>query len=146
MSKDKKKKTLSIPPENPKLIQKGSSRKVDIYNGGSTNIQGGNIAAQTINPSFNKVDEAEISSELKDMLKELVEAVANLSENLPKDMAQEMVEDLEILTSEAISKTPRKRWWQISVEGLIKASENIGEIGKPVLELTAKIVTILSAK
>lgn len=144
MSKDKKKKTLSIPPENPKLIQKGSSRKIEIYISDSANTHGDIVIASRIESSFNVVDKAEISNELKDTLKELAEAVANLSEKLPKDVAQELARDLEILISEATSKTPRRKWWQVATDGIIKIAEGVDEIGKPVLIIAARIVTILS--
>lgn len=61
-----------------------------------------------------------------------------------KEGAEQVARDLETLTAEATSKEPRRKWWELSIEGLKDAAKNIGEIGKPVLELATRIVAILS--
>lgn len=119
--------------------------KINVKLGDGTTIHGDFVVANSIKDSFNRVDKASVSDELKDVLKELAKAVANMSEKLPTDTAQQVARDLETLTSEVTSKSPRKQWWQLSVEGLTKAAKDIGEVGKPVLELVTKIVAILSA-
>lgn len=118
--------------------------KIEVTLGDGTTIHGDFVVANSIKDSFNKVEKADVPYELKSLLKDLTKSVAAMSERLPKETAGQVARDLETLTAEATSKTPRKQWWELSVEGLTKAAKDIGEIGKPVLELAAKIVAILT--
>jgi len=68
-----------------------------------------------------------------------------MGEALPQEKAEQVARDLQTLVAEESSKKPRKQWWQLSIEGLKKTAKDVGEIGKPVLELVAKIVLILVA-
>ena len=68
-----------------------------------------------------------------------------MSAALPQDTALEAVEDLETLTKEATSKTPTG-WWRLSIEGLKRAAITAGDIGKPVLELAAALVPLLTGR
>ena len=58
-----------------------------------------------------------------------------MGEALPQEKAEQVARDLQTLVAEASSKKPRKQWWQLSIEGLKKTAKDVGEIGKPVLEL-----------
>lgn len=118
--------------------------KIDVTLGDGTTIHGDFVVANSIKDSFNKVEKADVPNELKSLLKDLAKSIATMSERLPKETAGQVARDLETLTAEATSKTPRKQWWELSVEGLTKVAKDIGEIGKPVLELAAKIVAILT--
>ncbi|MBI4849574.1 MAG: hypothetical protein HY808_13565 [Nitrospirae bacterium] len=129
----------------PKLIIQGdlTMSTNEIMIGDNATIYGDVVAAHSIQNSFNKAASAEIPDDLKDLLKQLATAVGKMSESLPKETAQQAARDLDTLVAEATSKAPRKAWWQLSVDGLKKAAENIGAIGKPVIELAGKIVSIL---
>jgi hypothetical protein len=117
--------------------------KTEVKLGDGTVIYGDLVIASSIRDSFNRVIAAEISHELKDTLTDLTKAVARMSQSLPEEMAQQATRDLETLTAGATSKTPRKRWLRLSAEGLKRAAENVGAIGKPVLELVARILPLL---
>jgi hypothetical protein len=67
-----------------------------------------------------------------------------MSEGLEGEEAEQIARDLETLTSEATSQKPRSKWWELSIEGLKDAAKNVGEIGKPVIELASHIAVILS--
>jgi hypothetical protein len=125
--------------------EKMTMTKISVKLGDGTVVHGDVVVANSIQNSFNTASKADIPNDLKELLKELTKTVAKMSENLPKEVAEVVARDLETLTAEATSKAPRKQWWQLSIEGLTKAAKDIGEIGKPVLELAAKIVAILSA-
>jgi hypothetical protein len=76
-------------------------------------------------------------------LVDLVHAVDYMCKKLPSDISEDVVNDLEALIKETKRKKPRKKWYQLSVEGLVKAAENVGKIGEPVIELAAKIIPML---
>jgi internalin A len=106
----------------------------------------GNITlGSNIQQSFNKVDAADISEDLKSVLKQLAEAVDTLSIGLSQDHAEEVADDFAKLVDEAIKKSPNKKWYSISIDVLIKAAENLGKIGEPVISLAKKVLSLLSA-
>ena len=119
--------------------------KNEIRIGDGAVIHGDVVAAGMIQNSFNKIASADISDELKELLKKLAMEVGKLNEVLPKDNAQQVARDLDTLTAEITSKSPRKELWQFTADSLKKAAMNVGEIGKPILELLAQIVPLLIA-
>lgn len=119
---------------------------INIHLGDNSPISGNVVVAQSVENSFNKAESADISNELKDLLQRLAKEVAGISTALPEETAEEVARDLDTLTAEAISKNPRKRWWQMSAEGLQQAAEKLGKIGKPMLELVVMVVSLLEKK
>lgn len=126
-------------------MEKVSMTKIDVKLGDNAVIHGDFVVANSIKNSFNQADSAAISDDLKTTLKNLAIAVGKMSEGLPDAQAKEAARDLETLTGEATSSSPRRRWWELSIEGLKKAAQDVGEIGKPVLELASQIVPLLLA-
>lgn len=121
--------------------QLNAGRDININSG--TTVHGDFVIADSIRESFNKVASAEMPDELRELLKSLTHAVKSMNEALSKEEAQQATQHLETLVEEATSKTPRREWWHVSVEGLKKAASNIGAVGKPVLELVARIIPLL---
>ena len=112
---------------------------------GSNIISGdNNVITQHIQDSFNKADKADIQVELKETLKELAEAVAVMNKGLPEEQAAEATDDLEKLVDEATKPKPNKKWYSVSIEGLIKAAENLDKLGEPVISLSKKVLSLLT--
>lgn len=120
--------------------------QIEVKLGNGVTIIGDFVVANSIKDSFNKVSSSNAPDELKDLLKKLVAAVGKITEQLPKETAQQVARDLDTLVAESTSPAPRKQWWQLSIEGLKKAAQDIGEIGKPVLELAGQLVPLLLSK
>lgn len=118
--------------------------KISVTLGDGTFIHGDFIVATSISNSFNKANSADISEDLKDLLKELSRQTGIISEQLPEEIASEAARDLEALTAEVTSKKPRKQSWELSLNGLKNAAKTAGEIGKPILEIAAKLVPLLT--
>jgi hypothetical protein len=116
--------------------------KIDVKLGDGTTIHGDFVVANSIKDSFNKVATSEVSDNLKDLLKDLTRQVGLMTQSLPVDKSKQAARDLETLTAEVTSKTPRTQWWQLSLAGL-EAAIAVGEVGKPVLEIAEKIVPLL---
>jgi hypothetical protein len=113
---------------------------------GSNIISGdNNVVTQNIRDSFNKADSADIQAELKETLKQLATAVDAMSKSLPAEQAAEAADDLGKLVDEATKPKPNKKWYSVSVDGLVKAAENIGKVGEPVIELSRKVLSLLTA-
>lgn len=130
-------KEIATPLENNPSIH------INLGNGSSV---GNLVVANSIANSFNKLESADISQELKNTLKELSNAVDTMTKAMSNESAEQVARDLATLTAELTSKSPRKQWWQLSIEGLKKAAKDVGEIGVPVIKLATGLVTLLSIK
>ena len=117
----------------------------NIYVGGNFD---GNLTVgdsnQSIKDSYNKITSAKIDAELKETLKQLAEAVAVMAKSLPAEQATEATEDLSKLVDEATKPAPNKKWYSVSIEGLIKAAENVEKVGEPVINLSRKVLSLLT--
>lgn len=118
--------------------------KVEVNLGNNSIIYGDVITAKHIENSFNTAEDAPISNELKTLLKDFSVAVGKMTEKMPEEKARRVAQDLEMLTTEATDPNPQQRRWEFSLEGLKEAAKNVGEIGKPVLDLAVRIAAVLS--
>jgi hypothetical protein len=135
--------------ENEAQRKETGGHVTNIYIGGDvkgSNIISGNnnIVTQRIQESFNKADAADIQAELKETLKQLADAVAIMTKELPDEQAVTVTKDLGRLVEEATQPNPDKRWYSVSIEGLIKAAENLDKLGAPVISLSRKILSLLT--
>jgi hypothetical protein len=97
-----------------------------------------------ISGNYNKINSAEIDPKLKETLLHLGEAVDAMIQKLPTEQAAEVAEDYGKLADEAIKPKPNKRWYSVSIEGLIKAAENVEKVGEPVINLSRKVLSLLT--
>ena len=132
-----------------KSSKSSSTNRNSISIGG--NVEGSNIilgdnnvVMQQIQDSFNKVETADIQAELKETLKQLATAVEAMNKALPTEQAAEAGDDLEKLVDEATKPKPNKKWYSVSIEGLIKAAENLDKLGEPVISLSKKVLSLLT--
>ena len=102
------------------------------------------VVESTIQNSVNKVETSDIQPDLKETLRQLAEAVAFMAKSLPTEQAVEVTEDLSKLVDEATKPTPNKKWYSVSIEGLIKAAENVEKVGEPVINLSRKVLSLLT--
>lgn len=110
-----------------------------------SNIKSGdNYIDSRIKKSFNKADSAEIQAELKETLKQLADAVNVMAKSLPSKQATEAIEDLSRLVDEATKPKPNKKWYSVSIEGLVKAAEKLDKLGEPVISLSKKVLSLLT--
>lgn len=99
---------------------------------------------QAIQNSFNKVQTSNIQPELKDTWKQLAQAVDVMSISLPEEQAAEAAEDLSKLVEEATKPSPNKKWYSVSIDGLIKVAENVEKVGEPMINLSRKVLFLLT--
>jgi internalin A len=98
---------------------------------------------QVIQNSYNKIKSADISPELKETMKQLAEAVDAMIQKLPAEQAAEVAEDFGKLADEAIKPKPNQKWYSVSIDGLVKAAENLDKLGTPVISLSRKVLSLL---
>lgn len=125
--------------------------KQEVKNMSGTNVQVGDgnvfhgdfITANKIKDSFKTVEMSNKSEDVKKLLKNLTAEVGKMCEGLPEEKAEQVADDLQTLTKEATKEKPRKKWWELSVEGIKEAAESVGEIGKTTLLLLTDLVPFL---
>ncbi len=138
-------KVLSGIPNEVKLKESAGNVTNNIIIGGNFD---GNLTVgdgnQSIKDSYNKINSAKIDTELKETLKQLAEAVAAMAKSLPTEQANEAMEDLSKLVEEATKPAPNKKWYSVSIDGLIKAAKNVEKVGEPVINLSRKVLSLLT--
>lgn len=102
------------------------------------------VTAENIRNSFNKVASANAKPELTAKLKELSVQVAELAKRLPEEKAEQVSTDLQTLTSEALSKAPRKSIFDISSQGLLGAAKTVAEMAGPVATAVKAVLALLA--
>jgi hypothetical protein len=83
---------------------------------------------------------------LDTLLAQLTESVEKIYDVLSPESKPQAKQDLSVLVTEAQSKLPRRQWYQLTADGLIKAAKNVGEIGKPVIDIVGRILVLLANK
>jgi len=54
-----------------------------------------------------------------------------------------MTEGAEKLISESKRETPRKKWYEASLEGILEAAKAVGEAAEPVLKIAGTLSSLL---
>jgi hypothetical protein len=102
--------------------------------------------AETVENCFNTLTASDVDKELEALLKQLLLEVAELSKKVAQEnfqSAETMARSAESLVKEATSSKPRRKWYEISVEGIREAAKSIGDIAKPVLDVVSRLAPLL---
>ncbi len=129
---------------NPKgdfMFGETSKNDNSISIGGGATVHGNTIAGSTIQNSFNTVAQSDTEPALKTELERLCQQVEQMLPQLPEEKKQEAAQDLDSFVKEATKDTPRKKWYELSAEGLIEAATACAGMAAPV---TATIKSILA--
>jgi uncharacterized protein (DUF885 family) len=114
--------------------------------GANAHISAPVVIADRIENSFNALAESKVDQDVKALLEQLLKAVNEVNKSAAAgqaQMAQEMARDAETLVKEAASSSPRRKWYEVSIEGLKQAAINIGEVAAPVVGILAKLAPLL---
>ena len=115
-----------------------------VINIGNNNTINAPIAiADHIENSFNAVGASKVGDDVKMLLQDLIKHINEVAKSAPKEVGQEMARDVETLAKEVVSPTPRRKWYELSIDGLKEAAVKIGDLGKPILETTGKLLPLL---
>jgi len=99
--------------------------------------------ADTIEESFNVIQQSPIDENIKELLEELTQAVVVSANAAPPEVAQAMARDVETLAKEVTSENPRRSWWELSLASLREAATTLGQVATPILDITARLSTLL---
>jgi len=121
--------------EEVKMIDKSKYIKF----GDNANIGGNLVFSEKMTNCLNQVESSNIPNELKSLLKALATEIEQLIENLPSVKSDQIANDFQILTTEATSRKPRKKWWRSSIESIKEVATFAGDIGKTTLLIIEKM-------
>jgi hypothetical protein len=102
------------------------------------------VIAKTIENSFNRVEKAEISEELKKRLDAVNTLAKELIPKLPQEEQEQTAENLDMFTKQATSKKPNKAWYEVSATGLIEAAKTVAEMATPVITAVKAVLALLA--
>jgi hypothetical protein len=99
-------------------------------------------SGNTVEESFNEIDQSGAGPELKEVLKELVQAVGQLDERVPQADREAAARDLDGLIKEATADSPRRGRIEMLGDGLIQTAEKIGKAALPIAKLAAQLIAL----
>ena len=114
--------------------------------GDSAQISAPIVIADSIENSFNALAKSNLNDETKKLLEQLLKTINEINKQAKPEnteTAESMARDVESLIKEATSAKPRRKWYEVSIEGLKQAAVNIGEVATPVLEIVGKLSPLL---
>ncbi|WP_339137698.1 MAG: COR domain-containing protein [Candidatus Electrothrix sp. GW3-4] len=117
----------------------GNSYTVGNIGDGSNVIIGSN----EIKDSFNTVAQSDAEPALKAELERLCQQVEQMLPQLPEDKRKEAAQDLDSLVKEVTKESPRKKWYELSAEGLIEAAKACAGMAAPVTTTIKGILALL---
>ena len=121
------------PVKNDKSISFGDNAHI------TGNINTGTI----IQNSFNTVAQSAAEPALKAKLERLCQQVEQMLTQLPEEKKQEAVQDLDSFVKEATKDAPRRKWYELSAEGLIEAAKACAGMTAPVTATVNGILELL---
>lgn len=91
-----------------------------------------------------QMSNVEGKEQIRALVTELAERISAIDPAVQPETTRGMADDLKVLSDEVAKPQPRRKWYQLSLEGIKEAAEAIGEIGKPVLETVARLLPLLA--
>lgn len=83
------------------------------------------------------------SEDVKALVKEMTEQITAIAQKIDPKQAQRMGQDVETLSKEMSQPEPRRKWYEVSLEGLKEAAEAVGGIAAPIVATVKKLLPLL---
>jgi hypothetical protein len=118
-------------------------KQINVTSSGQGNVV--NVAeymVDVVNTVSQNVSQAYATDDLKALLKQLAECIAELAPKIDAAHAERMGSDVKTL-SEEMKGLRRPPWYKLALEGIMETAKTIGEVGKPILEIAAKLLPLL---
>jgi hypothetical protein len=118
-------------------------KQINVASSGQGNVV--NVAeymVDVVNAVNQNVSESHAADDLKDLVRQLADRIAELAPKIDPALAEQMGGDVRTL-SEEMRRQQRPAWYKLALEGIKEGAKTIGEIGKPILEITAKLLPLL---
>jgi hypothetical protein len=90
-----------------------------------------------------QMSNVEGKEQIRELVTELAQRISAIDPAVQPEKTKGMADDLKVLSDEVAKPQPRRKWYELSLEGIKEAAEAIGEIGKPVLDTVARLLPLL---
>lgn len=91
----------------------------------------------------NTVQQSQASDDVKQLLEQLLNEIKGLNGKIPDQAIQTLSEESETLITETTKEQPRKKYLDLSLEGIKEAALALGEIAAPILAIAEKLSPLL---
>lgn len=115
-----------------------------------TNVSGSNNivnVAEYMSNVRNEINgnlaKSDASDEIKKLLLQLTHQIEEIGTTLSPEALQQMSGDVKTLSQEVASPTPRRKWYELSLDGLKEAAEAAGAIATPIVATVKALIPLL---
>jgi hypothetical protein len=99
--------------------------------------------ANVTNQISRQVENSSAGDDVKALMKQLIEQVTAITATEKPEKVQQLADDLKILGDELAKPQPRRKWYELSLEGIKEAAESVGEVGKPIVKTVMRLLPLL---
>lgn len=90
-----------------------------------------------------RIQDSRETDQVKQLLRELTTRIASVDSSVNPEAVQNLNGDLDRLTEEMSKQNPRRKWYEVSIDGIKEAASAVGEIGQPILESASALAKLL---
>jgi hypothetical protein len=115
-----------------------------------TNINGdGNIVAvadfmsNVTNEVKSNLAQSRADEPVTKLIEQLILQLNDISHKLDRNALESMTSDVKTLSQEVALQNPRRKWFEMSLDGLKEAAEAVGEVASPILATVKKLIPLL---
>ncbi|MFA5203189.1 MAG: hypothetical protein WC708_02195 [Lentisphaeria bacterium] len=125
------------------------ARDQSITHGPRVSVGNGNtfqhefVVAGSIHDSFNRAKDTS-DQELRAKLQELCKHVEQMTKQLSEETTSQVTQDLSTFVAEVSRDKPRRKWYELSGEGLIEAAKTCAGMASPVVKTVKEILSLLA--
>lgn len=112
---------------------------------GNGNVFHGNFVAGHIQDSFNQISKSNAAPDVKQKLELLCTQVSDMVKNLSEEKQKEILQDLSSFIAEASKPEPRRKWFELSAEGLLEAAKACAGMASPVISTVKEVLALVQA-
>ena len=84
-----------------------------------------------------------VDNEIKVLIKQLNQEIERVASKVDPGQVKKMGKNLEALSKELVSEEPERRWYEVSIEGIMDAAKAVGAIADPVFSIAEKLLKLL---
>jgi hypothetical protein len=121
-----------------------------IVNGPNVKITGDNVfdgpfvVATTVQDSFNKISQSAASEGVNKRLELLCSYVDDLAKTLSIEKQKEITRDLSNFVDELTKEAPRRKWYELSAEGLVDAAKACAGLASPIVSTVKEVLALVN--
>jgi hypothetical protein len=91
----------------------------------------------------NNLAESVADKQVIDLIKELTQEIDRVAIDVDPSQVKKMGKNLEALSNEVANQDPDRKWYEVSIEGIIDAAKAVGSVADPVVTVAKKISALL---